>query len=320
MAAGSLVVALAAAFLGKNGRAIVAVAVSASLVWYSFQALPRTLAKSNLYMFVLSVAYIDLSGPLAYFYTSGPGCVPGGPQFSYSYYLAVSNVVGSAGSIFGAFLFQRIQDWSFRSAFCITTIIQVAASVFDVLIVNRWNITIGFSDQAAYLFGDAACQSMAAQMALMPMALLTSRLCPRGAEATVFAVLAGFQNFGSSVGSMLGAHLADTFGIHSSRQGPCNFEWLSSLLVACHMVVPVCVLPLTWWLVPAASMDDEVTFGLNSPAPSFCSPASSPCASPRLSPHEPNPGEIEEDALPEYCLMHDEGDAVLGHQVTPSLS
>lgn len=52
-------------------------------------------------------------------------------------------------------------------------------------------------------------------MMIMPQALLTARLCPRGAEATVFAILAGFQNFGANIGSILGAQLAESYEIVS---------------------------------------------------------------------------------------------------------
>ena len=86
-------------------------------------------------------------------------------------------------------------------------------------------------DSAAYLFGDAACQSIAAQMMIMPQALLTARLCPRGAEATVFAILAGFQNFGSNIGSILGAQLAESYEIQMSREGPCEYGKLKELIV-----------------------------------------------------------------------------------------
>ena len=43
------------------------------------RALPRQLAKGNLYMMLLNVAYLDLSGPLSYYYTATKACVPGGP-------------------------------------------------------------------------------------------------------------------------------------------------------------------------------------------------------------------------------------------------
>ncbi|CAE8585300.1 unnamed protein product, partial [Polarella glacialis] len=306
MALGSLGLAMSAVFLGRTGRGIFAFATSGSLVWYSFKTLPRTLAKCNLYMFLISVSYMDLSGPLAYFYTGGPGCVPDGPHFSYSYYLAVSNVVGAAGSAIGAVLFQTIQTWSFQGAFCITTFVQVLASGFDLLMISRQNLALGFSDELTYLFGDAACQSIASQMATMPMALLTARLCPRGAEATVFAILAGFQNFGSAVGSVLGVELAEGFGIEASKDGPCNFEWLSTLVVFCHVVMPISCLSLTFCLVPAARIDDEAAFEDEGPPPSFASPAASPSNSPEATPDDFSPpGDLPD--MQDYCLMQDDG-------------
>merc|ERR1719330_292434 len=168
--------------LGRDGRAAVSIIVSGGLICYSFLALPRTLACSNLYMFLIHVTSVDLSGPLAYFYTGTAGCIQDAPHFSYSYYLAVSNVVGSASAAVGAVLFQFMQHWSFRKVFVITALVQVVASVFDVIIIQRWNIAAGVSDEAMYLFGDAACQNIASQMATMPMLILISRLCPRGAE------------------------------------------------------------------------------------------------------------------------------------------
>eukprot|EP00440_Ansanella_granifera_P017739 gb/GFBE01019267.1/.p1 GENE.gb/GFBE01019267.1/~~gb/GFBE01019267.1/.p1 ORF type:complete len:564 (+),score=95.14 gb/GFBE01019267.1/:1-1692(+) len=302
MAAGSLMLALSAGLLGRFGRSAVALGVSGCLVLYSFRTLPRTLARANLYLFIISVSYLDVSGPLAYFYTGKPSCILDAPHFSYSYYLAVSNAVGSGGAAVGAVVFQYLQDWTFRSAFCITTMLQVVASFFDLLIISRGNIALGLSDSAVYLFGDAACQSMAKQMAIMPMSLLTARLCPRGAEATVFAILAGFQNFGFAVGSVLGVELSEAFEVQASMDGPCDFEWLPVVIVIGHMIAPMACLPLTWCLVPDARMDDEAAFELMSPPPSFCSPAASPTASPRVSPEDPPP---PDEGDTEYCLMED---------------
>mmetsp|Transcript_10002 Transcript_10002/g.22006 ORF Transcript_10002/g.22006 Transcript_10002/m.22006 type:complete len:595 (+) Transcript_10002:201-1985(+) len=280
MALGSFCLALSAVYLSSRGRDITSVLVSLILIAGSFWSLPSTLAKGNLYMFIMSVAYIDVTGPLTYFYTSSTECILDGPHFSLSYYLAVSNVVGSLAGMLGSVLFQGMQAWSFRSAFLVTTGIQVVASIFDLLIVLRINTFYGVSDKVTYLFGDAACQSIAQMMALMPMALLTARLCPRGAEATVFAILAGFQNFGASIASVLGVHVTEMFGVKASADGPCNFEHLSSLLVFTHMICPLLCLPLTFVLISDAKMDDTEAFADMSPAPSFASPAPSSPRSP----------------------------------------
>jgi len=307
MAAGSLAMAISAATLETGPRAIVALAVSGSLIWWSFRALPCTLARANLYMFLISVAYLDLSGPLAYFYTGAPSCVENGPGFSYSYYLAISNVVGSIGAAMGAVLFQHMQGWQFRSVFCVTTFVQIVASIFDLIIIKRWNIRLGVSDQAMYLFGDAACQSLAAQMALMPCALLTARLCPRGAEATVYAILAGFQNFGMTVGSIFGVQLSQAFGVYASKEGPCDFGELSTIVVLGHFVCPIICLPLVLVLVPVARVDDDGAFNDSSPPPSFRSPAPSPRNSEAWSADGWTQDDIDSPkSTDEYCLMHEE--------------
>ena len=71
MAMGSLCVALATAFLQRQGRLLVAITVSLLLIACSFHTLPSVLARSNLYMFIISISYMDLSGPLSYWYTGG---------------------------------------------------------------------------------------------------------------------------------------------------------------------------------------------------------------------------------------------------------
>ncbi|CAK9099409.1 Folate-biopterin transporter 1 [Durusdinium trenchii] len=309
MAVGSLFVALALALSTPKIRLITAVSISLLLIFFSFHTLPRVLARSNLYMFIISIAYMDLSGPLSYWYTGEEGCVPDGPHFSYAYYLAVSNVVGSLGASMGAVLFQYMQTWSFRSAFYVTTFVEVVASLFDLFILNRWNLRVGIPDAWAYLFGDAACQSIAAQMMIMPQALLTARLCPRGAEATVFAILAGFQNFGANIGSILGAQLAEATGIVMKRNGPCEYQTLPHLIVLCHVAIPLACLLLTW-LVPSVAMNDESAFAMDSPPPSFASPGPSPPWSPETTPRaqeeEDEPGGVEGHTQ-EYYLMQEDG-------------
>lgn len=305
MAAGSLTTALCAAFLSKGPRNAIVVLVCLGLIALSFQVLPRTLACCNLYLFIINVAYLDVSGPLSYYYTGSAGCVADAPHFSYGYYIAVANVVGSAFSILGAVLFQFMQRWHFRSAFVFTTCIQVVASVFDLLIIGRWNIRAGISDAAIYLFGDAACQSVAGQLQMMPMQLLTARLCPRGAESTVFALLAGFQNFGSNVASVLGVQLAETLGVEATRDGPCNFDNLNVLVVISHCVFPIACLPLTLCLIPVARIDDDLAFSEISSAPSFMSPTPSPRNSASMS--EKAAFSMPDGVVDEYGLMEDDG-------------
>merc|ERR1711881_427411 len=47
----------------------------------------------------------------------------------------------------------------------------------------------------------------------MPGVTLISKVCPKGVEATVFAIVAGFSNFGQMVSRCIGASLITLFSI-----------------------------------------------------------------------------------------------------------
>lgn len=104
--------------------------------------------------------------------------------------------------------------------------------------------------------------SMAATMTPPPPVVLTSKLCPIGVESTVYALLAGFSNFGRSVGSSLGVLALDIAGIKTPKEGACNFDNLPLLLVISHVVLPLLTVPLTFVLIPKAKMTDDLVGGL----------------------------------------------------------
>lgn len=90
----------------------------------------------------------------------------------------------------------------------------------------------------------------------MPAIVLTSKLCPTGVESTVYALLAGFQNFGASVASALGVLALDIGGIKTPAKNLCspdnlhNFDNLTWLILFSHVLLPLLTIPLTFWLIP----------------------------------------------------------------------
>eukprot|EP00928_Gymnodinium_smaydae_P032959 TRINITY_DN23743_c0_g1_i1.p1 TRINITY_DN23743_c0_g1~~TRINITY_DN23743_c0_g1_i1.p1 ORF type:complete len:602 (-),score=62.37 TRINITY_DN23743_c0_g1_i1:101-1906(-) len=293
MAFGALVMASTAFLATSLTRLIVSLGAALSLVVVSFWALPRILARATLYLFIASSAYVNISGSLSYFYTGDASCVPDGPGFSMGYYVAITSIIGSGGAVVGSLLFNRYRGFTFRGAFGLATIVQIAAALFDLVIIFRLNRSLGIPDWAMYLFGDAACQQIATMLAVMPGVLLISRLCPRGAEATVYAILAGFNNFGQNVSAVLGVWLTDALGVKGAADAAgsgCDFTNLGLAVVLAHCVLPLAGLPLLFCLVPDAQLSDDNAFTCASPPPSFASawsPAASQFSSPTRSPRTP---------------------------------
>jgi hypothetical protein len=80
-------------------------------------------------------------------------------------------------------------------------------------------------------------------------------LCPQGLESTMFALLAGFSNFGQNLGRSIGVILASYLDIQTVV--PCNFDKLYLLIGIGHMLLPVLLIPLAWLLISNEPMQVE---------------------------------------------------------------
>ena len=90
---------------------------------------------------------------------------------------AVATVASSAGLwVFQTFL----AEWPFRRIFWISTLLQIGASFFDLILVRRWNETVlGVPDRLMYILGDAIIMPVCTMLNFMPSVVLTSKLCPK---------------------------------------------------------------------------------------------------------------------------------------------
>ncbi|QDZ19429.1 folate/biopterin transporter [Chloropicon primus] len=254
---------------GTEGQQLTyTICASVMLCACSSWALPPVLSRANIYMFLCQVLYIQVSGALDYFYTAGPECFAGGPSFSFSYYTTYTVIVGSLAAWLGVVLFQAwMRDWNFRRVFWLTTFVRVIGSIFDICIALRWNLSIGISDKTMYMFGDAVIYNIVYQMDFMPAVVLTSKVCPKGLESTIYALLAGMQNMGQNVSQSLGSYLIEAMGVKTAckpsvdEECDCDFDNLPLLLFVSHMVLPLLTIPLTFLLIPNRRMTDTLDVG-----------------------------------------------------------
>jgi BT1 family len=89
------------------------------------------------------ISVININPALDYYYTATDSCVPNGPNFDYTYYLTINGIVGSVTQLLALLLYQRcFGNWRFRPAIYFTIVIGALASIFDLIIINRWNVTV----------------------------------------------------------------------------------------------------------------------------------------------------------------------------------
>lgn len=239
--------------------------------------LPPMLARANLYMFLSNMLYVSLPGALDYWFTGNPECVPNGPHFSNTYYITYASLVGSLAGGLGVACFQRfLSRGRFRTAFWTTCVVKLAASFFDIAIVKRYNMRFGVPDKVAFMLGDAVIFQVAYTLDFMPAVVLTSKVCPKGMESSVYALLASYQNLGSNMARTLGVALIHMLGINTVKTDtkPCDFTNLPLAIFIGHILLPLLVFPLVFILIPNAKMtdnllpeDDEEKRGEFSPVP-----------------------------------------------------
>jgi len=122
---------------------------------------PMSTGKAQVYMFLSSAMNLSIRGAMDVFYTAGPKCNPGGPQFDLAFYLSWSAALGAVAGLLGVVIFQRVLSRTYyRRAFWTTTVLEVAAAIVDIAIVQRWNIRAGISDRLFYLLGDSIIQDV----------------------------------------------------------------------------------------------------------------------------------------------------------------
>ncbi|CDJ47346.1 folate/methotrexate transporter FT1, putative [Eimeria brunetti] len=226
--------------------------------------MPVHLAKPVLYMFLGRMLVPNISSQFSYWLRAGPDCVEGGPQFSWSYLLTWNALAQSIFAFVGVALFQRfVSRWTFRRAFLVTSVLQQMTCILDIAMVMRWNRKIGIPDKAWYLCSASIIEEVASMWAFMPGCVLISRLCPKDIESTMYAVVAGLQNFGQSMSKLSGNFLCFTLlGIRTlatTEGAKCDFTNLPLGIGLAMGICPFLPISLTFWLVPNIFMDQAVT-------------------------------------------------------------
>lgn len=133
------------------------------------------------------MSWISIGSALGYYYTASEECVPGGPNFDYTFYITVTGIVGSIVNFFAVILYQNfLSSWKFRPALIFTVVIGSLASIIDVIIIMRWNVKVGIPDKVFFLFGNAIFENLIVILNAIPMSAIYAKIAPPGMESAVF--------------------------------------------------------------------------------------------------------------------------------------
>lgn len=157
-------------------------------------------------------------------------------------FLGRVRLVSSLAALIGIAIFQRfLKTVPFRTIFAWSTVLACLGGMTTLILITHTNRSLGIGDQW-FSLGDSAILTVMGQIAFMPVLVLSARLCPKGVEATLFALLMSISNLAGLLSHELGALL--THWLHVTET---NFDNLW-LLVTITNLTTLLPLPLLFLL------------------------------------------------------------------------
>lgn len=148
---------------------------------------------------------------------------------------------------------------SFRVIFFMAQLCLALVSLVDIVLVTRANVKIGIPDKA-FVLGDHIVVDVIGRLKTMPIMVLCAKLCPKGIEGTLFALLMSISNLSFSVSEFWGAFVCDWMGITKDEY---ENLWLAILMRSALKVVPIFFL----FLIPSTDPEELIDkLDLGSPA------------------------------------------------------
>ena len=157
-------------------------------------------------------------------------------------FLGRVRLVTSIASLIGIFIFQKfLKEVPFRQILGWSTVIAAALGMTTLLLVTHANRALGIDDHL-FSLGDSLILTVMGQITWLPVLILSARLCPKGIEATLFALLTSVWNLSMLLSHEFGALLTHLLGITET-----NFDnlWLLVIITNLSTLLP---LPFIGWL------------------------------------------------------------------------
>ncbi|OGJ60263.1 hypothetical protein A2635_00715 [Candidatus Peribacteria bacterium RIFCSPHIGHO2_01_FULL_51_9] len=124
----------------------------------------------------------------------------------------ISHVMG----IVGVFVFRKwLISISLKKLLTGIVFASVIFSLPSLGLIYQWYEYIGVSPKF-FAMADTLISAPLTEIGFLPLLVLVARICPKGVEATMFAVLASLMNIGLVVSDLGGAGLVYLFDVHQA--------------------------------------------------------------------------------------------------------
>lgn len=211
------------------------------------------------FFFMRQVMHPSISGATFYFFTDSKSQYPEGPHFSPFFYTTTMGLAGGFCTLLGIASYTRWgRHFRYVKLMICCNIIFFCAGLLQLLVYTRLNLKLGIPDRI-FMLGETVMGSLVGQWLWIPGTVLLSQCCPKGLEATMYALLAGTINLGETLASYNGAYMLHNYHINpdGSKGEGTTFShlWQASLTTTCLSLVTTCMLP---FFIPNATQTERL--------------------------------------------------------------
>ena len=129
------------------------------------------------------------------------------------------SLVSNITAIVGIVVFRKfLLSLPLRTLFLWIVILSIVLSLPSIGLVYGWYAVLGVSPEF-FAVADTAIGGALQEIGFLPLLVLAARVCPKGMEATMFALLASIMNIGLAMSDLGGAWLTTIFGVHAAEPG-----------------------------------------------------------------------------------------------------
>ena len=120
-------------------------------------------------------------------------------------FVGLVHAIGAVASMVGVLIYHKwLKDYPFRSILFYAQLLYGVSGLLDLTFVLRWNLALGVPD-AAFVTLEECVSRVVGRVRLMPMMVLSTKLCPPGVEGTFFALLMCIDSLGTLAAKAGGA-------------------------------------------------------------------------------------------------------------------
>ncbi|KAK3133364.1 hypothetical protein QOZ80_6AG0535590 [Eleusine coracana subsp. coracana] len=179
--------------------------------------------KPSLYMFLSLALSISTHEGQFYWYTNKTAPNPGFSQE----FVGLVHAVGAVASMVGVLIYHKyLKNYPFRSILFYAQLLYGVSGLLDLTFVLRWNLALGVPD-AVFVTLEECVSRVVSRVRLMPMMVLSTKLCPSGVEGTFFALLMCIDSVGMLTSKAAGAAVLRALHVTRTDFGSL---WLAVLL------------------------------------------------------------------------------------------